>query len=426
MIRIERHHWTKYLPMHYLVLCMIVYVLVSANIVEATPAKLLITWEPLENVVSYELEITEKPERNKTKSAIHAVYRYNKISAPGIEIATDVLPSPWNRLYYRVRALDLDQRPISNYTSPKPLSAAATDPDKPFSTSLFSRQPVPLYPTYSWIPVLGADHYEVEVLNHAPENPNGQIPSQYELYHVTIEHGYSFDCYDWTAFRTPGTYYWRVIAYDEDNNPIGGYSDAVSFTIDKVPTRIAALGDSITHGGGAISNPPSDVRYDYTSYFSFPVKNLGRSGDTISTTLDRFDEDVLAFKPEVLLILTGSNSLRGGEGADTIISGLEALKEKCQANGITPIWITLPPINPSRIEKVFGEGTAPSWKKDLIAVNSWIKRQSYYVDIYSSLVGADGCLPVRYAADGLHPDMEAKRIMARKIQKKLRMYKLIK
>lgn len=423
---VERHHSIKCSKMYYLVLFIIVYVLVSANIGEASPSKLLITWDPLENVVSYELEITEKPERNNTKSAIRAVYRYTKISAPGIEIATDVLPSDWTRLYYRVRALDLDQRPISNYTSPKPLNRAAVDPDRPLPTSLFSRQPVPLYPTYSWIPVLGADHYEVEVLNHAPENPNGQHHSQYALYHVTIEHGYSFDCYDWTAFRIPGTYYWRVIAYDEDNNPIGHFSDAISFTIAKAPTRIAALGDSITHGGGAISNPPSDARYDYTSYFPFPVKNLGRSGDTISATLGRFGEDVLAFKPAILLVLAGSNSLRGGEGADAIISGLEALKEKCQENGITPVWITLPPVNPSRIQKVFSEGTAPSWKRDIILVNAWIKRQPYYVDIYSSLVGPDGYLPMRYAADGLHPDIEAKRIMAQNIQKKLGMYKLIK
>ena len=83
-----------------------------------------------------------------------------------------------------------------------------------------------------------------------------------------------FDCYDTHAYTEAGTYYWRVIALNAKQEPIGSYSDGIPFCITTDNTSWAVFGDSITHGGGAISNPPSDERFDYSSYVPLYIRNL--------------------------------------------------------------------------------------------------------------------------------------------------------
>ena len=167
--------------------------------------------------------------------------------------------------------------------------------------------------------------------------------------------------------------------------------------------------------GGAISNPPSDARFDYSSYLPYKAKNLGKSGDTAETLEERFDQEVLPFKPKYLLIMGGSNSLRGGTSASDVIESLSAISKKCQDNNIRPIFLTLPPINPERIQRVFNEPTVSNWKTELAKVNAFIKNQPDYVDIYPSLVDEQGLLPVKYAQDGLHLDISGKKIIGRKV-----------
>ncbi|MPM18989.1 hypothetical protein SDC9_65407 [bioreactor metagenome] len=179
--------------------------------------------------------------------------------------------------------------------------------------------------------------------------------------------------------------------------------------------RWAVFGDSITHGGGAISNPPSDRRFDYSAYLPFTVKNLGRSGDTAAMLAERFDTDVLPFKPQYLLILGGSNSIRGGASGEEVIAALMTIKQKCKDNNIVPIFLTLPPVNPDRIVRVFNQPTADNWQDELAKVNAFIKTQPYVIDIYSALADENGILPVKYAQDGLHPDISGKRIIAGRV-----------
>ena len=71
----------------------------------------------------------------------------------------------------------------------------------------------------------------------------------------------------------------------------------------------------------------------------------------------RFEKDVLPFSPEYLLILGGTNSLRAGVPATDVISDLKEIQRKCREHGITPILMTLPPINPENIQKAFHEPT---------------------------------------------------------------------
>ena len=52
------------------------------------------------------------------------------------------------------------------------------------------------------------------------------------------------------------------------------WSEPSYFTIEP-KAKVVALGDSITHGGGATSTPPGDTTYNWETYCQVPVKNLG-------------------------------------------------------------------------------------------------------------------------------------------------------
>ena len=67
----------------------------------------------------------------------------------------------------------------------------------------------------------------------------------------------AFDYYDEQAYRQAGRYWWRVRAKNNSDIPLGKWSEPVIFNVES-GGKIASLGDSITHGGGAVSVPPSE------------------------------------------------------------------------------------------------------------------------------------------------------------------------
>lgn len=375
--------------------------------------KVQLRWKNAVDAVRYELEIANTPIRNNnTATDKQRIYTTTEVFTPGIELNLSLFPSQkLNKIYYRVRPLNFDYVPLGNFSSPVALTKGIYNPTKPTPTPGFSKNNPPLlYPVYSWIPVLNAVRYDIEILNRPPENPNGITGSKNRIASYSVEGG--FDFYDPRAYMEAGTYYWRVIAVDKQQHVIGTYSDAIAFKVQTNNYKWAVFGDSITHGGGAISNPPSDERFEYVSYLPFPVKNLGRSGDTAEMLVERFETDVLPFHPKYLLILGGTNSIRGGTSADSVIASLQTIKEKCVANGITPIFLTLPPVNPDRIQRVFNQPTASNWQQELQQVNEFIKTQPYAIDIYPVLADENGYLPTKYGQDGLHPDIAGKKLIA--------------
>jgi lysophospholipase L1-like esterase len=383
----------------------------SASVVQTN--KLYLTWKNSEDVVAYEIEVMTKPyEANDSVPAEDIVYHTVDIFTPGIELDLDQLNiQHTDKTYYRVRPLDLNRKPLANFSEPMPLSCGQLNPTKPHPTALFNtKRPIPLYPTYSWIPVLGAEHYVVEVTKDAPENPNGISPSIKRVRSYTVDGG--FDCYDTHAYVEEGTYYWRVIALNSNYQPIGTYSDAIPFHVSVKHYTWAVFGDSITHGGGAVSNPPSDIRFDYSSYIPYEIKNLGKSGDSVESLVERFDSDVLPFQPKYLFILGGGNSIRGGTKAEDVIKHFQELIKKCEQNGITPIFLTLPPINPDRIKQVFNKPSVEDWQEQTDIVNAFLREQQYVIDINPLLSDNRGFMPTMYSQDGLHPDISAKKVMA--------------
>ena len=387
--------------------------------------KIYLAWNNSEDVVAYEMEVMTKPYKpNDSVPAEDILYHTTAIFTAGVELDLNQRTLQHiDKTYYRVRPLDLDKKPLAMFSEPTLLSSGQLNPTKPQPTALFNTdRPVPLYPTYSWIPVLGAKHYLVEVTKEAPGNPNGMIPSFKQVHSYVVDQ--ESECYDTHAYVEEGTYYWRVMALNQYYYPIGTFSDAISFHVNVKHYTWAVFGDSVTHGGGAISNPPSDIRFDYSSYIPYEIKNLGRSGDNAESLVERFHSDVLPFQPKYLFILGGGNSIRNGTKAEDIIEQFQMLINQCEQNNITPIFLTIPPINPERIERVFHKPSLNDWQSQTAIVNTFLKKQPYVIDINPLLSDNKGFLPTMYSQDGLHPDISGKKVIANAVITFLRETKL--
>lgn len=376
--------------------------LLSANTVSAE-GLLHLSWKPDYDAVKYDVTFSRR-DQGKMEGTWKTTAYMSDMLLPESGQFKDL-----QELYWQERPLDFDGYPIGAESGPRPLESSVTPVSRnaplPRPDRSGERGGALLYPVYSYIGNPGASSYEIEVLSAYPENTEGTAHSMYRI------GGGDFlytDFYD----DTPrfGTWYWRVRGKDEEGNPVGQWSLPQKRQFSTEGYTIGLFGDSITHGGGRMSYGPNDLEYSYGHYLNFDTINLGDSGNTSHDMVERFDRDVLPFHLKYLLILGGSNSLRGGVPAEEVIRDLQEIQQKCRDHNIVPILLTLPPINPSSIDKVFHEPTAEGWEEAFRKVNAFIRTQPH-IDTAAAFL-YDNLMPEYLALDGLHGDVEAKKRMA--------------
>ena len=384
-----------------------------------TPGTISLKWEPIPNAVNYEFLLLAD-ERNTPDNVILRQVLYT--NGTFLNRAHNHYPASTEALAkarWTVRGLDYSNRPISGFSALLPVTAGVFDsPTLLITGELDKMTDAPLYPSYAWIPRDDTPLYEVEVWQRV-QNDSGDADYLQAIYHTE-----EIAFFDPMAYRRPGNYFWRVRPLRSSSQG-DDWSEPQFFRV-KSPSevKIAALGDSITHGGGSIAAPPCYPMYTYMSYSPVPIKNLGRSGDTTGDLTDRFEDDLLPFAPETLLIMGGINDLRIGLNADSIIANLAWLEESAWENGITPVFSTVLPLNPQRMAEITDiEPVAEGWQSELIAVNQWIRSREYFIDISSpELVDEKGWLRESCSADGLHPDASAKKIIGETVGKYLQKF----
>ena len=373
----------------------------------ALPSSVLLRWAPYNGAVRYEVRILVRTAEGRMVEQ----QKLSRVYTTGVHIPlTGLLPQ--DDLYWTVQPLGYDGTPIAAASAPQPVREALADPPAPVLTAEYDKMAyAPLYPVYSWIPLSGQTHHEVEVYRRAADGR--------DVFLHTLQAGEQ-DVYDDAPFTVPGHYVYRVRGVTTAGTPISDWSAGGTF--DVVPhTPIAAIGDSITHGGGAITLPPSYTLYDWETYCTVPVKNLGHSGDTTADMLARFDRDVLPFAPRVLIIMGGVNDYRSGVYGAQTVRNLAALGEKCRAHGITPIFLTVTPIRPAWMTKRMTIMTPPSdWMDHRDYINDWVRQQEFSVDVSSMLADANGELEAAYTTDGLHPDYMGKKHIGQTVDSYLR------
>ena len=263
----------------------------------------------------------------------------------------------------------------------------------------------PLYPTYSWEPLPMTQFYEVRVVK--VDSPRDKIVR--ELFNTEALNRVT----DTTPFTEPGEYYWQVRVVDKNHKPLGDWSAKKTFTV-TAPVKVAVLGDSISHGGAAYI-PAGQLSCQWETYCAVPVKNLARSGDTTQAMLNRFDNDVLPFKPQVLIIMAGVNDIRLGADSRAVIKNLEALRDKCLANNIKPVFATLTSMNPEIMRSKGIPLTDGDWREVREQVNFWIMKTPYHIDVAEKLVDEFGYMKAELTPDGLHPALRGKMIIGQAI-----------
>lgn len=367
-------------------------------------SKVRINWEPIAGAVSYRLEIM----KSDNSSAQNRVKAINRVPVNGYELDTSALPEA-NKYYWRVAALGYNGNVLGQYSELKPLAKEEINPTAPRVTTQFRDMAYsPLYPVYSWIPVLDSSGYDVRISREDPKSP-GQYKVIRELF-TTSNVLYEYGGYTW-----PGHYRWQVRSHNKQGKPNTEWSEPDYFTVEK-RVRVAALGDSITHGGGVCNTPPGYLMYTWETYSKVPIKNLGCSGDTVQAMAERFDRDVVSFNPGILVIMGGVNNFRAGESAWDTIDAMEKILAECQSHNIIPVFATATPINPDLMAQVDTiETPAYDWQLQQSLLNQWIVQQPYHVDVNYNLTDEEGYLKATLTTDGLHPDREGKRIIGEAI-----------
>jgi acyl-CoA thioesterase I len=184
---------------------------------------------------------------------------------------------------------------------------------------------------------------------------------------------------------------------------------------------IVALGDSTTAGTPGFKSPleaPPAGEGDATSQYAYwlaqarpewRVLNRGVNGERADQIRARFDRDVLAASPRVVVVIAGVNDIYQGRAAASVVRELEAMYDAAREARIPVVAGSIIPYDTAGDDE----------NARMRAVNDWIRsyaaahpRAIVFCDTRAA-AAAPGA-PDRLAAspDGLHPSPDGYRRMA--------------
>ena len=139
----------------------------------------------------------------------------------------------------------------------------------------------------------------------------------------------------------------------------------------------------------------------------------GISGQTTEQMLCRFQSDVIALRPKMVIIMAGTNDIAMNNGYiahEHILQNIQSMCELAKYHKIKPVLCSCMPAASFK----WRPNLTPA--EDIKRLNEMIKAYAkankiLYVDYYSIFVNEQGGLPTKYAADGVHPNLKAYKLM---------------
>ena len=195
---------------------------------------------------------------------------------------------------------------------------------------------------------------------------------------------------------------------------------AVSMTSQTPRVRIVALGDSTTAGTPGFKSPresPPKGSGDETSQYAYwlmkahgdwDVVNQGVNAQRSDTIAARFDQDVVAQKADVVVIIAGVNDVYQGRSAQHVKDQLAAMYRRAQDAGIKVVAGSIIPYNTA----------TPDQNARMHEINDWIRAQAQadprivFVDTRAAVAAPGKPDLLASSPDGLHPDAAGYRRMA--------------
>ncbi|MCW2791813.1 MAG: GDSL-like Lipase/Acylhydrolase [Nocardioides sp.] len=180
--------------------------------------------------------------------------------------------------------------------------------------------------------------------------------------------------------------------------------------VENARLRTVFVGDSITQADspsyGARPGAGSWVRYavdDDRSPWAFDA-NVALAGQTLAQLAARFESDVLARRPEAVVIMGGTNDVLQGLPVDASAESLAAMVREARAAG-AEVWV----IGPPPIDRLYLRPVdAMAQAEEEVARETG----ATYVDLGDSLVDPDGDWLPGLSFDGVHPTPHGARALA--------------
>lgn len=186
---------------------------------------------------------------------------------------------------------------------------------------------------------------------------------------------------------------------------------------DKV--NIVAMGDSTTAGTPAFKSPreaPPRGDGDATSQYAYwlikahpdwDVVNQGINGERSDEIAARFEEDVIAKKPAIAVVIAGVNDIYQGRPAQHVKDQLAAMYARARVTGIAVVAGTIIPYNRATADQ----------NACMHEVNAWIRAQAdaglvTFADTRAAVAAPGNPDLLVSSPDGLHPDADGYRRMA--------------
>jgi lysophospholipase L1-like esterase len=183
---------------------------------------------------------------------------------------------------------------------------------------------------------------------------------------------------------------------------------------------IVALGDSTTAGTPLFLSPleaPPDGRGDERSQFAYwlrrarpdwRVLNRGVNGERSDQIAARFDRDVLAERPDAVIIIAGVNDVYQGRSASEVTSVLRDLYDRADRASIPIVAGSIVAYNTASPEACAAMHEINRWIQDEAARRTNLT----FADTRAATAAADDPDRLAGSPDDLHPDVEGYRRMA--------------
>lgn len=170
----------------------------------------------------------------------------------------------------------------------------------------------------------------------------------------------------------------------------------LGFGQEKTPPKAVFIGNSITEMW---------IKHHPEFFNDNDFVNKGISGQTTQQILERFNEDVIDVKPEIVVIGGGINDIaenRGAYNEEETIQNIISMAELARNKGIQVILSSLLPA-----ENIPWNPSVTEVPEKVISLNRKIKdyasqKNVPFTDYYSSLVVDNTKLPENLTTDGLH------------------------
>ena len=187
---------------------------------------------------------------------------------------------------------------------------------------------------------------------------------------------------------------------------------------------IVALGDSTTAGTPGFQSPieaPPDGKGDITSQFAYwlmaaqpgwRVLNRGVNGERSDQIRARFDGDVAAARPDLVIVIAGVNDVYQGRPAESVTHELEAIYDAARRAKLPIVAGSIIPYNTATSDQ----------NARMHAVNAWIRDYAgRHADMAFADTRAAAAAPGRpdhllSSPDDLHPSPEGYKAMAQALE----------